>query len=166
MFLKRLFDFFFSILGIIILIPIYIIISCLIITFSGLPIFFLQCRVGKNEEMRATRRRRVIYRRRGHKVRISRACLDANVVQATPHLHVTFPASTRHPLVLERRAGDAPFTRHLQALHATFPHPLVSRITPSGLGSPREPSQRGHIRSSMLQLRQISIEQYTHYLNP
>ena len=83
------------------------------------------CRVWKNEEMRATRRRRVIYRRRGHKVRISRACLDASVVQATPHLHVTFPASTRHLLVLERRAGDAPFTRHLQALHATFPHPLV-----------------------------------------
>jgi len=46
--LKRFFDIFFSIIGIIILSPVYLIISLLIILDSKGGIFFLQSRVGKN----------------------------------------------------------------------------------------------------------------------
>ena len=48
------------------------------------------------------------------------------VVLATPHLHGTFKATTRHLLFCERGAHHGAFTRHLQALHATFPQALVA----------------------------------------
>lgn len=46
--LKRLFDIVASFIGIIILLPCFIIISFLIIINSGFPVFYLQIRVGKN----------------------------------------------------------------------------------------------------------------------
>lgn len=45
--LKRLFDIFFSLTGIVILLPFFFIISLLIIVNSGLPVFYLQKRVGR-----------------------------------------------------------------------------------------------------------------------
>jgi len=48
--LKRTFDIFFSLLGLILLSPILLIISILIIIESGKPILFLQTRVGKNNK--------------------------------------------------------------------------------------------------------------------
>ena len=45
---KRLFDVLFSIAGIIILLPVFLIICLSIIIFSGLPIFFFQKRIGRN----------------------------------------------------------------------------------------------------------------------
>jgi lipopolysaccharide/colanic/teichoic acid biosynthesis glycosyltransferase len=45
--LKRIFDFIFSLIGIVILLPIFLVISILIIFTSGLPIFYFQKRVGK-----------------------------------------------------------------------------------------------------------------------
>jgi len=50
MYLKRTFDIFFSLLGLILLSPILLIISILIIIESGKPILFLQTRVGKNNK--------------------------------------------------------------------------------------------------------------------
>ncbi len=46
--LKRIFDIFFSLIGIIILIPVFIIIIIIQVFSSGFPIFYLQSRVGKN----------------------------------------------------------------------------------------------------------------------
>jgi lipopolysaccharide/colanic/teichoic acid biosynthesis glycosyltransferase len=46
--IKRLFDILFSILGLIILSPFFILFSLLIIIGSGFPVFYLQKRVGKN----------------------------------------------------------------------------------------------------------------------
>lgn len=46
--LKRVFDILSSLCGIIILLPVFLIISLLIIINSGFPVFFLQSRVGKN----------------------------------------------------------------------------------------------------------------------
>ena len=48
---KRLFDIIFSLLGIIILSPIYIIVSILVLIFLGKPIIFKQQRPGKNEKI-------------------------------------------------------------------------------------------------------------------
>lgn len=48
--IKRLFDIFFSILGIIILLPFFLIISIIIVVESRGGIFFLQERIGKNEK--------------------------------------------------------------------------------------------------------------------
>lgn len=45
--LKRLFDIFFSFMGIIILLPFFLIISLLVIITSGFPVFYLQKRVGQ-----------------------------------------------------------------------------------------------------------------------
>jgi lipopolysaccharide/colanic/teichoic acid biosynthesis glycosyltransferase len=45
--LKRLFDIFASLLGIIILLPFFLIVAICIVVGSGLPIFYLQTRVGK-----------------------------------------------------------------------------------------------------------------------
>ena len=50
MHLKRTFDIFFSLLGLILLSPILLIVSLLILIESGKPIFFLQTRVGKNNK--------------------------------------------------------------------------------------------------------------------
>lgn len=44
---KRLFDIFFSLLGILVLLPFFFIFSILIIIDSGFPVFYLQSRVGK-----------------------------------------------------------------------------------------------------------------------
>lgn len=46
--IKRIFDIFFSFLGIILLLPLLIIISLSILIFDGLPVFYLQERIGKN----------------------------------------------------------------------------------------------------------------------
>jgi len=46
--LKRLFDIIASLLGIIILIPFLFIISIFIVCGSGFPVFYMQCRVGKD----------------------------------------------------------------------------------------------------------------------
>jgi len=48
--IKRLFDIVFSLIGIIILLPVFFIISVLIIIDSGGGIFYLQIRVGKNNK--------------------------------------------------------------------------------------------------------------------
>jgi lipopolysaccharide/colanic/teichoic acid biosynthesis glycosyltransferase len=48
---KRIFDVFFSAIGIIILFPFFIVISLLIIITSGLPVFYLQERVGRGCKM-------------------------------------------------------------------------------------------------------------------
>lgn len=50
-FFKRIFDIFFSSLAIIILSPLYIIISLLVLIFMGWPILFKQPRPGKNEKI-------------------------------------------------------------------------------------------------------------------
>jgi len=47
---KRIFDFIFSLLGIIILSPFFVSISLLIIFTNGFPVFYLQKRVGRNNE--------------------------------------------------------------------------------------------------------------------
>lgn len=46
----RLLDFLFSLLGLIILFPVFVIISLLIISTSGFPVFYFQKRVGKNNK--------------------------------------------------------------------------------------------------------------------
>jgi lipopolysaccharide/colanic/teichoic acid biosynthesis glycosyltransferase len=46
--LKRLFDILFSLLGLVLLFPIFIMISILILIDDGLPIFYKQTRIGKN----------------------------------------------------------------------------------------------------------------------
>lgn len=46
--LKRVFDFFISFLGLIIIFPIFLSVSILVLVFSGTPIFFIQKRTGKN----------------------------------------------------------------------------------------------------------------------
>lgn len=46
--LKRLFDIFFSFLGIVLLFPFFILIALLIIVENGFPVFYSQKRVGKN----------------------------------------------------------------------------------------------------------------------
>lgn len=46
--LKRLFDIFFSFLGIVLLSPLFFIVALLVIIESGLPVFYTQKRVGKN----------------------------------------------------------------------------------------------------------------------
>ena len=46
----RFFDVLFSILGLILLLPFFLIISLLIICTSGFPVFYLQTRVGKNNK--------------------------------------------------------------------------------------------------------------------
>jgi lipopolysaccharide/colanic/teichoic acid biosynthesis glycosyltransferase len=46
--LKRIFDIIFSIVGIIILFPFFLIIAMLIVIDSGFPVFYIQKRVGKN----------------------------------------------------------------------------------------------------------------------
>ena len=48
--LKRLFDIICSLIGIIILLPFFVIISVLIIVNSGFPVFYFQTRVGKNSK--------------------------------------------------------------------------------------------------------------------
>ena len=48
--IKRLLDIFFSLIGILVLSPLFFIFSILIIADSGLPIFYLQTRVGKREK--------------------------------------------------------------------------------------------------------------------
>ena len=48
--LKRLFDIICSLIGIIILLPFFVIISVLIIVNSGSPVFYFQTRVGKNSK--------------------------------------------------------------------------------------------------------------------
>ena len=48
--LKRLFDIFSSFIGIIILLPFFLIIALCIVIGSGFPIFYLQSRVGKNSK--------------------------------------------------------------------------------------------------------------------
>ena len=50
MYLKRTFDIFFSLLGLILFSPILLTISLLIIIESGTPVLFLQTRVGKNNK--------------------------------------------------------------------------------------------------------------------
>ncbi|MEQ9062569.1 MAG: sugar transferase [Vicingaceae bacterium] len=45
--MKRAFDFFFSFLGILILLPIFLVISMAVLLGSGMPVFYLQERVGK-----------------------------------------------------------------------------------------------------------------------
>jgi lipopolysaccharide/colanic/teichoic acid biosynthesis glycosyltransferase len=47
---KRVFDLIFSLIGIIILSPFFVIISLLIIVTSGFPVFYLQKRVGRDNE--------------------------------------------------------------------------------------------------------------------
>lgn len=49
--LKRAFDFVFSLLGLILLIPFFLFISILIIIFDGKPVFFVQYRVGLNGKL-------------------------------------------------------------------------------------------------------------------
>ncbi len=46
--LKRIFDITCSLIGIILLLPFFIIVSLLIIVSSGFPVFYIQARVGKN----------------------------------------------------------------------------------------------------------------------
>ena len=46
--MKRLFDLIFSSVGLVILSPIFILISLLILLFDGWPLFFIQPRLGKN----------------------------------------------------------------------------------------------------------------------
>ena len=46
--LKRIFDIIFSFLGMILLLPFFVIVSCMILINSGLPLFYFQERVGKN----------------------------------------------------------------------------------------------------------------------
>jgi lipopolysaccharide/colanic/teichoic acid biosynthesis glycosyltransferase len=46
--LKRLFDILFSLLGLVLLLPIFLIISIIILIDDGLPIFYKQTRIGKN----------------------------------------------------------------------------------------------------------------------
>ncbi len=48
--LKRLFDIVVSLLGIVLLMPIGLFIACLILIFSGWPVFFIQRRIGKNRK--------------------------------------------------------------------------------------------------------------------
>ena len=48
--LKRLFDIICSLIGIVILLPFFVIISVLIIVNSGFPVFYFQTRVGKNSK--------------------------------------------------------------------------------------------------------------------
>ena len=48
--LKRIFDIICSLIGIIILLPFFVIISVLIIVNSGFPVFYFQTRVGKNSK--------------------------------------------------------------------------------------------------------------------
>lgn len=48
--LKRLFDIIFSLIGIILLLPIFLIIALLIALTDGLPVFYIQIRVGKNNK--------------------------------------------------------------------------------------------------------------------
>ena len=48
--LKRFFDIICSLIGIIILLPFFVIISALIIVNSGFPVFYFQTRVGKNSK--------------------------------------------------------------------------------------------------------------------
>ncbi len=50
-FFKRIFDLFFSLLSLVIFFPLFIIIILFQIIFNGLPIFFIQNRVGKNEKI-------------------------------------------------------------------------------------------------------------------
>lgn len=50
-YIKRLLDIILSLLGIIILLPIYVIISILVLIFMGWPILFKQPRPGKNEKI-------------------------------------------------------------------------------------------------------------------
>ena len=50
-FFKRIFDIIFSLIAIIILLPLYIIISILILIFIGKPVVFKQPRPGKNEKV-------------------------------------------------------------------------------------------------------------------
>jgi len=47
-FIKRFFDFFISLIGILILLPFFILFALLIIINSGLPVFYIQKRVGKH----------------------------------------------------------------------------------------------------------------------
>jgi len=47
--MKSLFDFIFSLTGIIILVPFFLLFAIMIIIDSGLPVFYFQKRVGKNE---------------------------------------------------------------------------------------------------------------------
>ena len=47
---KRIFDFIFSLIGLILLLPFFIVISLLIILNSGFPVFYTQKRVGKNNK--------------------------------------------------------------------------------------------------------------------
>ena len=47
---KRIFDFIFSLIGLILLLPFFIVISILIIINSGFPVFYTQKRVGRSNE--------------------------------------------------------------------------------------------------------------------
>ncbi|MEO6303061.1 MAG: sugar transferase [Bacteroidia bacterium] len=47
---KRIFDFFLSLIGLIILLPFFLIIIFLIVITSGFPVFYIQNRVGRNNE--------------------------------------------------------------------------------------------------------------------
>jgi lipopolysaccharide/colanic/teichoic acid biosynthesis glycosyltransferase len=49
-FFKRLLDFLISLIGILILLPFFILFACLIIINSGFPVFYIQKRVGKNSK--------------------------------------------------------------------------------------------------------------------
>lgn len=49
-FIKRLLDIIFSLIAIILLLPIYLVISILTLIFMGRPILFKQPRPGKNEK--------------------------------------------------------------------------------------------------------------------
>jgi lipopolysaccharide/colanic/teichoic acid biosynthesis glycosyltransferase len=49
-FFKRLLDFLISLIGILILLPFFILFACLIIINSGFPVFYIQKRVGKNNK--------------------------------------------------------------------------------------------------------------------
>ncbi|MEQ8323816.1 MAG: sugar transferase [Vicingaceae bacterium] len=49
--MKRAFDFFFSFLGILILLPIFLVISMAVLLGSGMPVFYLQERVGKDGKL-------------------------------------------------------------------------------------------------------------------
>ena len=50
-YIKRLLDIIFSLLGLIIASPVFLIVSILVLIFMGWPIFFTQDRVGKNEKV-------------------------------------------------------------------------------------------------------------------